>query len=259
MNIEFGILEKVVLLLGIIIPSWTIIKWLIVKIFGRNKKEISYYSKFIKIIDRVKDFNNDLKIYWKEKIINDNTITITDYTMCNSGSEVIHRNDIAKLTIKSSSNTVILNAFIHDESDDTNKSKIREIKDNLVTIDFDYLDANEFTKIRIWHTGSNDTLKVNGKIKGGVVRNLDEQYKSKYINEMEIFKWYFISIGIIIFLKALVDEFNILTSFFNLILLLSLMISWIVLYILLIRNAYLSIKARIPRKLRKDYESKNFD
>ena len=141
---------------------------------GRRKKELTYTTNSYKIIQKGKSLIPELKISYQNRNIED--LTITKYAIWNSGNEVIDSRDIVEskklMIILKDENESILNSKIIAESDETNKFRIDLLQDNIAVINFDYIDPKEGAVIQIAHTGSNDSLQVDCKIKGGkIIRN----------------------------------------------------------------------------------------
>lgn len=267
MNIQIfnlSFLNNIATILTILLFAYTVLKYFYNTVFNKYEKEISHYSKSKKLIDLISNsihLNSNLKIFWKDEKIDNTNIVITEYTLWNSGKKELRTDDIAKLMIKSNSeNTKFLDVIVSYESDNTNEFSIVETHSNFITMNFNYLNPNEFAKIRIWHTGTCKQLEFILKLKGNhCIRNVSEEYKSKYVDEKNIIKLYFISLGIAFATKALIgnlkDYYPQFVEISIPIIGLILIGYWIWLYYLLFRNGFLEIKARVPRKLRKDYNS----
>ncbi|ENP7382201.1 hypothetical protein ACEC18_002765 [Vibrio parahaemolyticus] len=101
-------------------------------------------------------------------------VTVTKLVLWNAGRETIDRNDIAerdKLRIIIPKGVTILDIAHVDSSVDSNEVRLGDvIVENggaHCSIDFDFLEHNEYVVIQIVHDGSSDEkFKVKGKIKG---------------------------------------------------------------------------------------------
>lgn len=120
-----------------------------------------------------------LGLSYDGKAVND--LTITKYAIWNSGNEVLNWDDIvvaSPLQISCNNNSLILDAQILVQSDETNMFKIIEKKDNGVKISFDYMNVNDGIIIQILHTEEVADLNVECRIKGGKkLKNLNYNAK----------------------------------------------------------------------------------
>lgn len=149
---------------------------------GRRKKELAYTTNSYKIIQKGNSLIPELEISYKNRNIED--LTITKYAIWNSGNEVIDSSDIVEskklMIILKGENESILNPKIIAESDETNNFRIDLLQDNTAVINFDYIDPKEGVVIQIAHTGSNDSLQVECKIKGGkIIRNTSKKINKR--------------------------------------------------------------------------------
>lgn len=149
---------------------------------GRRKKELAYTTNSYKIIQKGKSLIPELEISYRNKNIED--LTITKYAIWNSGNEVIDSSDIVEskklMIILKGEKESILNSEIIAESDESNNFRIDLLQDNTALINFDYIDPKEGAIIQIAHTGNNDSLQVDCKIKGGrIIRNSSKKINKK--------------------------------------------------------------------------------
>ena len=134
-----------------------------------NRKQCfaAKYSSY-EIIKQGKNTIQNLELTFSGKEIHD--LTITKFAIWNCGNKVIHGSDIVptqKLRVVADESTEILEAQIITESDGSNCFQINDKANSEVILDFDYVDSREGIVLQILHTGSIDSLKVDGKIKGG--------------------------------------------------------------------------------------------
>lgn len=141
---------------------------------GNLKKEISYIASSYNIIkhgvgSHIKGKNslNKIEILFNNENIPD--LSITKIAFWNSGNIAIDENDIVKVSpyfIRGNEQCLILAADITTETDVTNQFRL-ELKDNCVSVKFDYMNSKDGIVIQLVHTGDRDMLKYEGKIKGG--------------------------------------------------------------------------------------------
>lgn len=94
------------------------------------------------------------------------------FEIWNTGNEVINFSDMVaekelKIYSSNTANTIILDARIIEETEETNKFEIMQHKDEFVKIGFDYADPQDGIVVQVIHTGSAADLEIGCKIKGG--------------------------------------------------------------------------------------------
>ena len=137
---------------------------------GKRKKEFSYISNSHKIIEKGKNRIPQLELKYEGRDIDN--LTITNYVIWNTGNEVINFSDMVaekelKIYSSNTANTIILDARIIEETEETNKFEIMQHKDEFVKIGFDYADPQDGIVVQVIHTGSAADLEIGCKIKGG--------------------------------------------------------------------------------------------
>lgn len=137
---------------------------------GKRKKEFSYVSNSHKIIEKGKSRIPKLELKYEGRDIDN--LTITNYVIWNSGNEVINFSDIVtekelKIYSCNTANTIILDARIIEETEETNKFAIMQHKGEFIKIGFDYADPQDGMVVQVIHTGSAADLDIGCKIKGG--------------------------------------------------------------------------------------------
>lgn len=141
---------------------------------GSLKKNISYAATSYTIIKHGVDtqINNERTLNKMEILFNNENIpnlTITKIAFWNSGNTVICENDIVQVCpfqIIGNDECMVLGADIITEAESTNQF-ILAVKDNCVSIKFDYMNTKDGIVIQLIHTGDREMLKYEGKIKGG--------------------------------------------------------------------------------------------
>lgn len=136
--------------------------------FSNKKRRFSVAQSSFGIIQQGKRKIKKLLLSFDNKEIQN--LTVTKFAIWNSSKNVIYGTDMVsnqKLHIAATGDTTILDANIITESEHANHFKVTEKSDKKVVLDFEYVDSKEGIILQVFHTGSSETLKVEGKIKGG--------------------------------------------------------------------------------------------
>ena len=135
---------------------------------GKEKKEFSYCLRSRTLIRKKKAKFEKLSIDYGGKKIDD--LCVSNLTIWNSGNKTLNASDMVaskELTITAMEDSKILDVEILKRSEETNKFSTQLLDEHAVKILFDYADKMEGVVIQIIHTGTNDSLKIGCKIKGG--------------------------------------------------------------------------------------------
>ena len=140
---------------------------------NKEKKEFSYCLRSRTLIRKKKAKFEKLSIVYGGKQIDD--LCVSNFTIWNSGNKTLNASDMVtskELTITALEDDKILDVEILKCSEETNKFSLQLLDEHTVKILFDYVDKMEGVVIQIIHTGTNDSLEIDCKIKGGrPVRN----------------------------------------------------------------------------------------
>lgn len=136
-------------------------------ITGKKTKEISIDNYTNEIIKMGKSPIQKLEMKFDGKAIQDLSSTI--YFIWNSGNDVINVNDMVgkkpiRITCK---NEQFLDIKIIKQSDESNAFQILNFNSTNIEMTFDYIDSGEGLKFQILHTGTDEEIHVDYKIKGG--------------------------------------------------------------------------------------------
>lgn len=255
--------------------GFAIITW----IFGKRKKEISFVNNSYKIIEKGKSLIPELEINFKKRNID--KLTITKYAIWNSGNEVIEYKDIVDTKtlkiISLNQDTIILDASIVSESDETNKFSIDEIKDNYAKIKFDYIGPKDGIVIQVLYSGEETSLDVECKIKGGkAIKNIKKKilkYQNRKRNKLiatvlmgiQVFLYTVLAVTIILVENNIVPKNILLSSQYHnspilektmMVLMSVLVLSMIFMYVDRIKRMY---HFDIPVKIRNGIEYNDLD
>ena len=193
--------------------AWTILAFIAVASFiyaiicqqkNKEKKEFSYCLKSNALIRKKKSKFEKLSISYDGQSIED--LCISKFTLWNSGNKTLNKSDMVEskeLTIHTKNNSEILDVDLIACSEETNKFSLRMIDKSNVKIFFDYADKKEGVVVQVIHTGTDDDLCIDCKIKGGKpIKNIINNAPSKVIQKLigkELFeKASIISTGIVI-------------------------------------------------------------
>lgn len=153
---------------------------------GKEKKEFSYSLVSNAIIRGGERQDTALKVTYNGIEIKD--LTSTKIAIWNSGNKVLNKSDMVtekELTVSVSEGKEILALEIVAQSDETNQFLLTKPTDNAQSISFDYVDVNEGAVVQVFHTGFNDDITVEGKIKGGRPIRLIKPTKHAYPKRLE--------------------------------------------------------------------------
>lgn len=133
-----------------------------------SKRQLSCVTHFSSIIKSGKSELTKLNILYENNQVN--SVSSSIFTLWNSGKVDVRNNDIAtgkELKIVSIDKTKILDTRILKVSDESNAFCVKKTKDNEVEISFDYVNENEGVVFEVIHTGNQNSLNMDCKIKGG--------------------------------------------------------------------------------------------
>ncbi|MGA2669455.1 MAG: hypothetical protein ABSF32_11170 [Ignavibacteria bacterium] len=209
---------------------------------SQRLKKPYYFNKSINLIKNNLPNIDGLELLYQGEIIHN--LTITNFALWNEGMDTINNLDVApinnlKIIPKDIENTSILAYEIIYIKNKSNNFRIEFSKEqNLLFIDFDYIDKDEGIIFKIYHTGtSNDDLFLHGDIKGTkgfIFKNLNLNNIS-YTFKKKFLLFLLINLPFILILLAYYYKGNFDSIFANLIL-------WSIINILF----FFQIKKRIP-------------
>lgn len=135
---------------------------------NKERREISYTKKTNVLIRRRKSLFEKLLITYDTREIEN--LCISTFTLWNSGNRTISSQDMVKtkeISVCLANNAKILDVEIIKVVETTNQFRIEKIDDSMVKIIFDYIDKKEGLVFQIMHTGSEEDVLIDCKIKGG--------------------------------------------------------------------------------------------
>jgi len=147
---------------------------------GIKKKELWWDTQKNNLINKYARNLPELSINYKSEEVQD--VSILRLMLWNSGSEILHRDDITKnhpISLITDNNTALLDAKIIAYNNDTLNFSL-EKDNNTVLVDFEYLEPNQGAVLEIVYTGGLDNLSVSGLLKGGNINYKNSQ--SEFIN-----------------------------------------------------------------------------
>lgn len=173
---------------------------------NKEKKEFSYCLKSNHLIRSKKSKFQKLSITYDGQRIED--LCVSKFTIWNSGNRTLNRTDMVEskeLTISVTDECRILDVELIACSDETNGFSVKIENEHAVKVLFEYADKKEGVVIQIIHTGSDENIQIDCKIKGGnPIKNIVNETAPKVIRKIvkkDIFeKASIISMGIMIVL-----------------------------------------------------------
>ena len=135
---------------------------------NKEKKEFSYRKKSNTLIHKKKSKYEKLSITYDGHHIED--LCVSAITIWNSGNRTLNSYDIVQskeLKIKAINNNKILDIYVVKVSEPTNNFTVNKTDEKTATVSFDYADKKDGIVIQVIHTGNEDDLRIDCKIKGG--------------------------------------------------------------------------------------------
>lgn len=140
----------------------------IVQRTNKEKKEFSYIQKSNTLLHKKKGKFDKLSVSYNGQEIED--LCVSRFTIWNSGNKTLNENDMVtskELTITTLEDNKILDVELIVCSEETNNFFTQIIDEHTVKIFFEYADKKDGAVIQIIHTGTDESLKIECKIKGG--------------------------------------------------------------------------------------------
>lgn len=136
-------------------------------IVGKKTKQISIDKYTNEIVKMGMSLTRKLEMKFDGKVIQDLSSTI--FIIWNSGNDVINANDmVGEIPIKiTCENEQFLDVKIIKRSDRSNDFRILNFNSKDIRMTFDYINSGEGLRLQILHTGSEEKIHVELKIKGG--------------------------------------------------------------------------------------------
>ena len=135
---------------------------------SKKKKLFSIAKTKYQIIRTGKNVIEDLKLSFREKEIED--LTITKLAIWNSGNQEIRQEDIASegpLRIISTGDANILAVSILTQSDPSNQFLVTLKNEKEALIQFEYVNCKDGIVLQVLHSGDSANITFDCKIKGG--------------------------------------------------------------------------------------------
>ena len=173
---------------------------------NKEKKEFSFCLKSNHLIRGKRTKFEKLSITYDGQQIED--LCVSKFTIWNSGNRTLNRTDMVEskeLTISVADECRVLDVELIACSDETNGFSVRIENEHTVKVLFEYADKKEGAVIQIIHTGNDEDIQIDCKIKGGEpIKNVVNDSAPKIIGKVvrkEFFgKAFIISMGIMIVL-----------------------------------------------------------
>lgn len=158
---------------------------------GKEKKEFSYCLRSSSLIRKNKRKFEKLSVVYDGQAVDD--LCVSKFTIWNSGNKTLGREDMVatkELTITASKKNRILDVELIACTEETNKFSATIVDEHTVKVLFDYVDKREGAVVQILHTGTDDTLGIDCKIKGGApIRNFVNEKVPRMIFRIVPKRW----------------------------------------------------------------------
>lgn len=187
---------------------------------NKEKKEFSYSLKTNHLIRKKKSEFEKLHItYDNQKIEN---LCVSKFAIWNSGNRTLNDVDMVEtkeLTIYTLNESKILDYELVLSSEKTNNFSIQRIDEHTIKIFFKYVDKKDGIIVQVIHTGYEEDIQIDCKIKGGKpIRNTDNETVSNTIKNISnrihfLEKPILILIGIMISITILFSIFFLIAMF----------------------------------------------
>lgn len=157
--------------------AWAVLSMIAIVGFGyaiicqhvnKEKKEFSYVKKSNSLIREKKSKHEKLSIAYDGKQIA--SLCVSNIILWNSGNRTLSSTDIVEskeITINAVDDDTILDVEIVGCSEETNKFSATQVGEHAVKVAFDYVEPKDGIAIQVIHTGVEDSISVDCKIKGG--------------------------------------------------------------------------------------------
>lgn len=186
---------------------------------NKEKKEFSYCLKSNSLIRGKKSKFEKLSITYDGQQIND--FCVSKFTIWNSGNKTLNHTDMVdskELTVFVTDECSVLDVELIACSEETNNFSVKIENEHAVKVIFEYADKKEGVVIQIIHTGTDEDIQIDCKIKGGnpiknVVNETAPKLIGKIVNKDIYRKVCVISIGIMIVLLFVMSILNAISIF----------------------------------------------
>lgn len=173
---------------------------------NKEKKEFSFCLKSNHLIRGKRSKFEKLSITYDGQQIDD--LCVSKFTVWNSGNRTLNRTDMVdskELTISVADECKILDVELIACSEETNNFFVKFEDEQTVKVLFEYADKKEGVVIQIIHTGNDEDIRIDCKIKGGnPIKNIVNETAPRLIIKLvkkDVFeKISMIAIGIMIVL-----------------------------------------------------------
>ena len=142
---------------------------------NKERKEFSYCLKSNILIKKKKSKFEKLYISYADQAIDN--LCVSRISIWNSGNKTLTNSDMVEskeITLSMQGENKVLDEELIAVSEETNKFSITKIDDHTVKIIFDYVEPQDGVVMQIIHTGTEQDVLIDCKIKGGKpVKELD--------------------------------------------------------------------------------------
>ena len=187
---------------------------------NKEKKEFSYSLKINHLIRKKKSKFEKLHVAYEGQEIEN--LCISKFAIWNSGNRTLNDVDMVgtkELTIYALNESKILDYELVLSSEKTNNFSIQRIDEHTIKIFFKYVDKKDGIIVQVIHTGYEEDIQIDCKIKGGKpIRNTDNETVSNTIKNISnrirfLEKPILILVGIMISITILMSIVSVIAIF----------------------------------------------
>lgn len=182
---------------------------------NKEKKEFSYSLKTNHLIRKKKSKFEKLHVAYEGQEIEN--LCISKFAIWNSGNRTLNDVDMVEtkeLTIYTLNESKILDYELVLSSEKTNNFSIQRIDEHTIKIFFKYVDKKDGIIVQVIHTGYEEDIQIDCKIKGGKpIKNTENEMVSKTIKNVSN-RMHFLEKPILIVIGIMISIIILFSIFF---------------------------------------------
>lgn len=182
---------------------------------NKEKKEFSYSLKTNHLIRKKKSKFEKLHVAYEGQEIEN--LCISKFAIWNSGNRTLNDVDVVEtkeLTIYTLNESKILDYELVLSSEKTNNFSIQRIDEHTIKIFFKYVDKKDGIIVQVIHTGYEEDIQIDCKIKGGKpIKNTENEMVSKTIKNISN-RMHFLEKPILIVIGIMISIIILFSIFF---------------------------------------------
>ena len=188
---------------------------IVCQFINKEKKEFSYSLKTNHLIRKKKSKFEKLHVAYEGQEIEN--LCISKFAIWNSGNRTLNDVDMVEtkeLTIYTLNESKILDYELVLSSEKTNNFSIQRIDEHTIKIFFKYVDKKDGIIVQVIHTGYEEDIQIDCKIKGGKpIKNTENEMVSKTIKNISN-RMHFLEKPILIVIGIMISIIILFSIFF---------------------------------------------